>query len=166
LTLVLFSKILAQIFYEIPRGIVSVASVLLVVRHIPDIANPVLLPVSIILAIIGLGVLSLFLAALVVLAGGRSGFFMGIVPFGAVLSGFILPVQQLPRGLALAAHLMPTSWAMDGIWLAVRDANSLGSIVGDWGMSILLISAWFLITVWMCRIVEKRIRVKGTLGTF
>jgi ABC-type multidrug transport system permease subunit len=161
---ILFSKILAQIAFEIPSGIVSIACVLAVARQIPAIASPGLLIPSLVLTVGGLAVLSLFLAALVVLVGGRAGFFMGIVPFGAVLSGFILPVDQLPYGLEALARLMPTSWAMDSVWLSIREGGSFWTVLQGWGMAVLLIAVWFTFTYYLCGVVEKRIRIKGTLG--
>jgi ABC-type multidrug transport system permease subunit len=164
--ILLLSKILAQIFYETPSGIVAIGSILLVFRQVPQVAEVSILPLSLVLAVLGLGVLSLFLAALVVLVGGRAGFFMGIVPFGAVLGGFILPVNQLPYGLEIPARLIPTSWAMDTVWQSIKGIDSGWALVQGWGMSILLSAAWFIITYYLCVIVEKRIRVKGTLGVF
>jgi len=164
LTLVLFGKILAQLAYEIPGGIISALSVLVVVRRIPQVASSGLMCISIILAVIGLLVLTSVLANLVLLVGGKSGFFMGIVPFGAVLSGFILPVYQLPQGFEIAARLLPTSWAMDSVWLSTTGSDSIWMIFRLWDISIGLILVWFIFTVWLCRKVEGRIRVQGTLG--
>ncbi len=163
--ILLFSKILSQIAYEFPSAVVSIITVILVVRQVPQIASPEYLPVSLILAIFGLVVLSVFLASLVVLVGGRAGFFMGIVPLGAVLGGFMLPVNQLPIGFEIVARMTPTAWAMNGTWLSVSGVTAPGMVWENWGMSILLITVWFTIDYYLCRLIEKRIRVMGTLGS-
>ena len=164
LNLVLFGKILAQLAYEMPGGIVSAVSVLLVVRQIPLVAYPWLLLTSVILALAGLVVLTAFLANMVILVGGKSGFFMGIVPFGAVLSGFVLPVHRLPQAFEIVARFLPTSWAMDSVWQSIAGTDSAWQLVQLWLISIVLILVWLVITIWLCRVVENRIRVKGSLG--
>jgi ABC-type multidrug transport system permease subunit len=166
LPVVLFGKILAQLVYEIPGGIISALSVLIVVRQMPQVVAPALLPFSIVLAVIGLLIMTSFLADMVILVGGKSGFFMGVVPFGAVLSGFILPVYRLPYGLEIIARFMPTSWAMDSVWQSIVGTDSLWPVIQNWGIAFVLALVWFLITVWLCNLVEKRIRVKGTIGAF
>jgi ABC-type multidrug transport system permease subunit len=166
LPVVLYGKIIAQLVYELPGGIISALSVLLVVRQIPQVIMPAYLPFSVLLAVAGLLILTSFLADLVILVGGKSGFFMGIVPFGAVLSGFILPVYQLPPGLEVVARLLPTSWAMDAVWLSVTGTDSVWLIWGNWAVAVVLSAVWFYITLRLANVVEKRIRVKGTIGAF
>jgi ABC-2 type transport system permease protein len=166
MSLILFGKTLGQAIYEVPTGIVSFAVALLVVREIPHVAAPAPLAVSLVLAVVGMVVIGLFFAALVVLVGGRAGFFMGIMPFVAVLSGFVLPVGQLPLGLEILARLMPSAWAMDGVWASIGGIASWGDMARSWGVCILMSGAWFAATYYMCAVVEKRIRVTGTLGAY
>ena len=166
IALLLFSKTLAQALYEIPTGIVSFVTALLVVREIPEIANVASLSFSLVLALLGMVVVGFFFSAMVVLVGGRAGFFMGILPFVAVLSGFILPVAELPVGLEVLARFMPSSWAMDGVWSSIGGIESWWLMVRDWGISIMVAGAWFIATYFFCMAVEKRIRIKGTLGAY
>jgi ABC-2 type transport system permease protein len=166
MSVILFGKTLAQALYEIPTGIVSFAVALLVVRQIPHVADPASLSLSLVLAMVGMVVTGFFFAALVVLVGGRAGFFMGIMPFVAVLSGFILPVGELPLGLEVLARLMPSSWAMDGVWASIGGIAAWGEVVRSWAVCILMSGAWFAATYYICAAVEKRIRVTGTLGAY
>lgn len=165
MSLVLFSKMLAQIIYEIPAGIVASVTVFIVANSLPQIENPATLFFSLILALLGLTVFSFFFGALVVLVGGKAGFFMGIIPFGAVLSGFILPVDQLPLGLEVLARFVPSSWAMDSVWISINGHFSWGDVIQGWSICILTSAIWFAITYTMCKVAEKRIRILGTLGT-
>jgi ABC-2 type transport system permease protein len=164
LSLVLFSKMLAQILHEIPTGLVASVTVLLVARSVPVIANPAGLIISLVLVIIGIALVSTLLAGMVVLAGGRAGIFMGIVPFGAVISGFIVPVDQLPLGMEIIARLVPSSWAMDGVWSAVTGTGSWANMGWSWGISIIASAIWFVGAVYLCKLVEKRIRIEGTIS--
>jgi ABC-type multidrug transport system permease subunit len=165
LPVILFSKILAQIIYELPGSVVSIAIVFFIARHVPEIVDPGLLPFSLLLVVTGLAVISLCLGALVVLVGGKAGFFLGVVPLSAVFSGFILPVDRLPFGLGIIAHILPTSWAMDSVWLSVNGASSIWSIISVWGISILVIVVWFAIAWYLCKIVGNRVRVSGALSS-
>jgi len=166
ISIILFSKNLAQALYEIPTGVVSFVTALLVVREIPQIANVASLSFSLVLALGGMVVIGFFFSALVVLVGGRAGFFMGIMPFVAVLSGFILPVWQLPVGLEVLARLIPSSWAMDAVWVSIGGIESWWVVVQSWGISILVSAGWFIATYYICVAVERRIRITGTLSAY
>ncbi len=163
MSLVLFSKMLSQILHEIPTGIVAAVTVLLVARSVPHIADPWALLFSLLLVIIGVLLVSTTMASLVVLAGARAGVFMGIVPFGAVISGFIVPVSELPRTMEVIARMVPSSWAMDGAWNAITGSGTWSHTAGSWAVSIMVSAIWFLGTVYLCKIVEKRIRIEGTI---
>ena len=163
LPIILFGKTLGQVSYEFPSGIVSFGVILLVVRAMPEVSNIGLFVLSLPLAVIGLAVMSHFLAALVVMVEGQAGFFMGIIALFAVLNGFILPVGSLPGALEPVARLLPAAWAMESVWHSIQGAGA-GLILRGWIMAVALSVVWFMITYYLCRIVERRIRVKATLG--
>ena len=73
MALILFSKTLAQALYEIPTGIISFATALLVVREIPEIANVASLSFSLLLALVGMVMVGFFFSAMVVLVGVGPG---------------------------------------------------------------------------------------------
>jgi ABC-2 type transport system permease protein len=163
--LVLFSQILAQILYEIPSGIIAGATVLVVVRSIPVVVNPAALIISLLLAVAGMTIVCTFLGAITVLAGAKAGAMIGIIPFGAVLSGLILPVWNLPLALEIPARMVPTSWTMDGVWRAMAGAGSWGPILEAWAVSIAVGGAWVMGTIYLCKVVERRIRIEGNLSS-
>ncbi len=162
---ILFGKTLGQVTHEFPSGIVSFGVVLLVARTLPQIDNVALFVLSLPLAVVGLAVISHFLSALVVMVEGRAGFFMGIIALGGVLNGFIMPVGTLPQALEVIGRMLPAAWAMEAVWHAIRGTATASAIAWGWGMAALLSVVWFVITHYLCLVVEKRIRVKATLGT-
>ena len=97
---------------------------------------------------------------------GQSGVLPGIMPFIAVISGFILPVNQLPLWLEIPARITPSAWGMDTVWAAIKGIDSWAMVARDWGMSLLLIAVWLGIIYYLCSIVEKRIRITGNLGDY
>jgi ABC-type multidrug transport system permease subunit len=164
LPLILFGKTLGQVSRELPAGIISFGVILLVVRIMPEVSDIGLFVLSLPLALIGLAVMSHFLSALVVMVEGQAGFFMGIIALFALLSGFVLPVGNLPAALEPVGRLLPAAWAMESIWYSIQ-GNSLWLILRGWIMAAALSVVWFIITYYLCQIVEKRIRIKATLGT-
>jgi len=164
--LMMLGKTLTHVAYWIPAGIISFVTVLLVTGQLPEMADIRILPFSLLLVIVGLAVTSLIFAPLVLLVGGAGGFFNAIMPIGAALSGFILPVDRLPLGLEIVARCLPASWAMESIWLGIEGTESWWPVVSAWSMSILLSVVWLGIAYIMCNAVEKRIRITGTLGIY
>lgn len=163
---VLFGKTLAEVLYGIPAGIVSFVAIFLISRSFPEVANIGLLVFSLALVIIGITVTSLLIAPLMVLVGGRAGFFNGIMPFGIVLGGFLFPIERLPLVLEVAARMLPTSWAMKSVWLSIQGPESWWLVVSNLLIYILISIGWFSITYFLFALVERRIRVTGVLGRY
>jgi ABC-2 type transport system permease protein len=164
--LVMLGKSLAQLLYGLPTGIVSLITMLIVVRQFPSIADVPSLLVSLIFVVIGLVVTSLLLAPLMVLVGGKAGFFNAIMALGVLVSGFLFPIDRLPSGLEIIARLLPTSWAMSGIWQSIKGYDSIWSVIGAWAACILTSAILLGLTYLMFRAVEKRIRITGVLSTY
>ena len=161
---IMFGKALAVIVRGLPGGIIAAVVIIIVSRQPPEIADWGFLAVSLLFVFAGMSVTALAFAPFMVIAGGRGGFFNAFIPFGVVLSGFLFPVDNLPTVLRMMARLIPTSWAMKGVWQSVQGTESLGTIGGFWAMSILVSVALLGITWLMFRAVEKRIRVTGALS--
>lgn len=166
LMLILLGKSLAQMLYSLPTGVMSLVTMVIVVRQMPSVADIPSLVVSLVLIIISLVIISLMMAPVAVLAGGRGGFFNAINALGVLISGFMFPVDRLPSALKAFARLMPSSWAMDGVWRSVTGYSSYWSILGDWGACILASACWLFIIRFMFQTVERRIRIAGTLSTY
>jgi ABC-type multidrug transport system permease subunit len=163
---VLIGKTLAQIAISTPVAVIGLVIMLLVSFQVPLVAEIGLLVFSLLLMAIALVVTSLLFAPLTVLVGGRGGFFNAIMPFGVVLSGFYFPIDRLPVALQVIARILPTSWAMNGVWQSIQGVESWGLIVSTWGMCLITSAAVFGITYLLFQIVEKRIRTTGSLVTF
>jgi ABC-2 type transport system permease protein len=166
MVVVALGKALVQIVYGLPMGILALATVFLINRTVPQVADIGLLLCSLIFAIVGLTIACLFFSPLMVLVGGRAGFFNAIIPFGLILSGFIFPVDRLPFVLEVMARFMPTSWAMDSIWLSIQGTGSWQPVIASWGMCLLTSAGLSGVTYLLFRIVERRIRITGSLDTY
>jgi ABC-type multidrug transport system permease subunit len=163
---ILFSKNIGQVLYQIPTGLVSFFTAIAVGRMWPDFSNMPTLVLSLLLVLLSMVVIGFFFSALVVLVSGRAGFFLGLVPFIAVIMGFILPVNQLPLWLEIPARITPSAWGMDTVWAAINGIDSWNTVARDWGICLLLIAVWLGIIYYLCSIVEKRIRITGNLGDY
>lgn len=163
---VLAGKALAQMLYGIPAAIIAFGAMFAIVRTLPEVASPALLAVSILITIAAITITSLVFAPIMVLMGGRAGFFNAILPFGAVMGGFLFPIDRLPAFFEVVAHFLPTSWAMKGVWLSIQGAESAWDVISMWLMCILASVFIFVVTYLLFKVVEKRIRITGVLGTY
>ena len=166
LMLALWGKSLAQLVYGLPTWFISLATMLIFIRQMPSVADYPSLVVSIFLIFVGLSVCSLFMSPLMVLVGGRAGFFNIFMGLGVMVSGFMFPITRLPYGLMIIARLLPTSWAMSGVWQSITGYDSYWSILLAWGACLLTSAIILFFTYLMFRAVEKRIRVTGILGRY
>ncbi len=164
LPLILFSRILATALIALPAGIAGMITVFIVSGTGPQAGNAALLTVSFLLAMFGAVIIGFFFCVLIVLVGGRAGFFLGIVPFGAVLGGFITPMAQMPAAICAISMCVPSSWAMNGLWLSVgRDADC-GKIVLNLLICLAVSAGWFVVSYKLCKRGERRIIVSGDLS--
>jgi ABC-type polysaccharide/polyol phosphate export permease len=163
---VLLGKAVAQIAYGILTGVVTLLVMFLVARQLPEVANLPLLLVSLAFVIVGLTMASLVVAPIMVLVGGRAGFYNAIMPFGVVLSAFLFPVDRLPVVLEVMARFLPMSWAMESVWQSIRGPESLWSVVFGWALCIVTSAGLFGATYLMFKAVERRIRVTGVLSAY
>ena len=97
-----------------------------------DVASGVWLLVVVAVADALLGTVS----GLFVSAFARTEFqavqFMPAIVFPQILlCGLFLPVDQLPEGLQVVAHLLPLTYAVDAMTEVSRTAGGLGTVVGD-----------------------------------
>jgi ABC-2 type transport system permease protein len=166
LIFILFGKSLAEITYGIPTGLAAFLAMVLVTRQLPPVANLPMLAISLLFLIVSMAVTGLLLAPTVLLVKGRGGFFNSIMSLGVLLSGFLFPIEQLPWALRAFAMVLPTSWAMTGVWQSVRSVEPYASVAGALSMCILMSLMIFGLTYLLFRAVEKRIRVTGALGTY
>jgi ABC-2 type transport system permease protein len=159
-------KTLANMIIAFTAAIISFATMFIITRSPLTVANGALLPFSLMLAFTSIFITSLFFSPLMILARGRGGFFNVFTPFVAVLSGFVYPISELPTVLNILARCLPASWAMDAIWKSIEGTTSVQQIIASLGMCILVSAIWLMVIYFMFKIVEKRIRVTGTLGTY
>jgi len=163
---VLFGKSLAQLIFRLPMGVLTLAAMFIVTRHLPEVASIPLLLVAIVFVCIGLIAISLLFAPFMVLVGGKAGFFNAFMPLAVVLSGFMFPIDRLPVVLEEVARMMPTSWAMASIWQAINGIDSAWSFISTLLACILTSIFLLFVTYFMCRIVEKKLRITGELATY
>lgn len=161
--IVSLGKALAQTAYGLPTGVLAFFVVWLITQTPPQVAEPGLLLASFFFVILGLVMSSLVFSPINLLSRGSGGFFNAIIPFGVLLSGFVFPVDRLPPALEVLARLLPMSWAMDVVWLAVRGVDSWTQAIGPWAMCLLTSAGLFGASHLLFKVVENRIRVTGTL---
>jgi ABC-type multidrug transport system permease subunit len=166
MVVILFGKALAQLAYAIPVGALSLLVMSLLTHHPPAAANLPLFLVSVFFILAGVAVVSLVFAPILVLVGGRAGFFNGILPFGIILSGFVFPPESLPLVFRVISWIMPTSWAMSGAWQSIKGPESVWTVIFAWIMCILASLFLFIVTIFLFRKIEDRIRITGRLGSY
>ena len=149
LALITLGKAAAVTLSFVPNAIAALLVVFAVTREPITVAAVPAFAVAMMLATLALLAVAFVLLPMLFILGNRAGSFAAITPFGAVLSGFVYPIDVLPGALEFVARLMPTSWAME----TVRWAISGGYPASDF--------------VWFFRLAESRIRRSGSVeGVF
>lgn len=159
---IIFGKASSELVNRFRVAFIAVLVFILVSRETPVAQNFPLLVCSMLFVIIGIAATCLLFAPLFLLAKGKPGFWNAIIPFGTILSCFLIPVVHLPAALGVISRIFPASWAMQGIWFSIN-GESTWQIVQSWGMCLVTAVLMLIITYFMFKEVEKRIRITGVL---
>ncbi|HEU0075070.1 MAG TPA: ABC transporter permease [Dehalococcoidia bacterium] len=163
--LIMLGKALAIMAFAAVAGIVTFFVVLGISSQVPPVDNAALFLASGIVALIAVVVSSFFFAPFSFLAGVRGGFFNAIMPFGAVVSGFLYPIDLLPGSLEAVARLMPTAWAMQAVVDSLDGSASDLAVVIDLAVALALSAVLLTVSFLLFIKVERRVRLSGSLGT-
>ena len=163
--LIMLGKALAIMAFAAVAGIVTFFVVLGISSQVPPVDNAALFLASGIVALIAVVVSSFFFAPFSFLAGVRGGFFNAIMPFGAVVSGFLYPIDLLPGSLEAVARLMPTAWAMQAVVDSLDGSASDLAVMIDLAVALALSAVLLTVSFLLFIKVERRVRLSGSLGT-
>jgi ABC-2 type transport system permease protein len=164
LPVLMFGKALAVIAFGAINGLVTFAVVLAFTQRMPAIDSTGLFLAAAVVALIAVVVSSFLFAPLSYLVGVRSGFFNAIMPFGAVVSGFLYPIDVLPAWLEAVARCLPTAWAMEAAVHAIEASASDGRVLADLAVAIGLSAALLAVSCVLFLKAERRVRITGDLG--
>jgi ABC-2 type transport system permease protein len=162
---VILGKSLAILAWQLPASVASFFVVLAFSRDLTPVAEPALLFLSGMLAVLAVIAFSFIFSPIAFLAGARNGFFTAFMPLGAAISGFLYPIGVLPDGLEAVARCIPSAWAMEGVVRSVNGAST-ARILEDWGVAVTLIVLYLAATAVLFRVAEARVRVTGNLTRF
>ena len=166
LSIVMLVKAMGNLAVATPASVIAFATVQLISLEMINVERPVHLVVSMVVAAWSIMVVGFLFAPLFVLVKGRPGFFNAFSPLGIALSGFLYPISLLSDEAQIVAHVLPTSWAMDGVIRSIQEGGSATRIIGDWGVAlglsmVVLLLAWFMFSK-----VEASLRRTGNVGRF
>ena len=164
ITVVMLGRMLGELIIGIPAVILTFSIVMIVAHRTPTIAEPGLFVFSLVVVVLSLIAITLILAPFVVLVRGRAGFMAIFIIAGIVLGGFVYPVDRLPQAFQIVSRVLPISWGMSSVWQSIGGVSSLSSISQNWGISVFLSLTFLISSYFSFKIIEKRIRVSGTLG--
>ena len=162
---IMLGKTLAMLMPGLLSGLGALAAAFVIAGDLIRVDDPVIFTVSVAVGFVSLLAITFVFVPLFVVVGGRAGFFGVVTAFGMVFSGFVHPVSALPGVLQPFTYPLPTSWSMEAIGMSLRGDEDTASIVVRLALSLVISAAFLVFTFWLFRIVEKRVRITGILGT-
>jgi ABC-2 type transport system permease protein len=162
---VLFGRALAMMVFGVPAGIVAAVTMLIVARQAPEIASYPWLAGSLVFVFLGLTVTGMALAPLSALLNRfHGGMFSPLILVISTLCGFVFPVTALPGWLAVLAHFLPSTWAMQSALEAIRGPASAWAVTGGWLACLGVCAVYLAGTYFLFKGVEKRLRITGIMA--
>ena len=162
----MLGKSIALCFFSLLTGAGAFIMILLVSQHPISVTNLPLAILSLAVTLFVMICVGFLFCPITVLVGEPSGLFATVMPFGVVCSGFLYPIDILPSALQVIARGLPTSWGMESIIMAVSGTGSSGDILTKLAVALALAGIFLVITHFLFRLVEKRVRVTAALITY
>lgn len=162
LMMLLLGKALAHELAGARPALAALLVAIVMAPRLPEVQNPLALAGAIGAALVALSAVAFIFTPLSVLAARQLDPILAVRPFIVVFSGFLYPVSFLPGGLASAARVLPTSWAMDAVLLALQGGAD-DQIAANVVVAVALSALYFVLTSAMFVKVEERLRVTGAL---
>ncbi len=163
LALITLGKAAAVTLSFVPNAVVALLVVLAVTGEPVAVAMLPAFVVAMTLALAALLSVAFIFVPTTFMVGSRAGSFNAITPFGAVLSGFVYPLDVLPGWLELAARALPTSWAMETVRWAIFGGHSAADFATHWAVAAALTALYVAAAVWLFGVAETRIRRTGSV---
>lgn len=82
----------------------------------------------------------------------------------AVICGFMFPVSVLPFWLQAPSYIIPLRWAVSALNLTISGSPSITQALIAWLPALFSAGIYWLISVWMARVVHDRIRIVGSMA--
>ena len=165
LMITMLGKALALSFFSMLTGAGAFVVILIAAGHAVPVANVPLAVASLAVTMFVMLCAGFIFCPITVLVGEPSGLYAMVMPFGVVCSGFLYPVGYLPPVLQAIARGMPTSWAMESAIMATTGSATAGQIASRWGVAMALALFYLVVTRFLFRLVEWRMRVTSSLNT-
>lgn len=165
LMVIMAGKGLAVVIPALLSGLTAFIVAQFIGQRIVDVGAPLLFAPSMVMAFLGVMVTSFLFTPLLVMIEGRAGFFGTVAAFGLVLNAFVYPAAALPTALEIPVRLLPTPWAMEAVVASATASESTEYILARWLIVAGLSFAYALAAYWLLGVVERQVRITGTLGT-
>ena len=167
MVVILVGKIMSFAVFGPFLGLSGFLIVVLVSERTVPTPNPAALAISLISAMVAMIAVGFISAPLSVLTGGRYfSYFEMVRPLVMVFSGLIYPVALMSPALQTIARGLPTSWAMDGLLNSVGVSTPTDGVVESWVPALLGSLIYFVMTYFLFKKAESRVRMTGVFGEY
>lgn len=81
-----------------------------------------------------------------------------------LISGLVIPVSALPWFVQPISWAVPMTWAAEALRGSLLEAPNLSSLTSQLAITMGLGTLYYLLSVYLFRVIEHRMRIDGTLG--
>jgi ABC-2 type transport system permease protein len=160
---VIFGKNLADVLQSLGSMLFSYTLAILVFDKVPQINQPGLFALSLILAVISYVCFGLIIAPVFVMNPDVSRLQNGLEFPVYILSGFLFPIALLPGWTTPLSYLLAPYWAARALHATSSGAADFYEIALAWGMMAFYSLAYLVLANWLFHQLLRKARVDATL---
>ncbi len=130
------------------------------------IASPMFFVMAMLLSVVSFIAISLIMAAIFTLSRNSRGLMNCISYPVMILCGFYFPITILPEWSRVFSYILSPTWAVKLLREAVYGIKDYSSFYMESGILLALSAAYIVLFIILAGVMEKRVRVKATLGVY
>ncbi len=164
LAVVVTSKALANVTLSVVTMLVSYPIAAWLLGLTLTVAHPWLFAFSLAMTIVSLISIGMLISPIMAIGPGTNVWANALEFPMYVVGGFLFSVTLLPGWTTPISYVLAPYWAARALHLSSSGGGALTEIVASWGIQALLSLVYWLVAVWLLRIVLHKARVEATLG--
>lgn len=160
---IILGKILGNTLLSLTTLLISLLTAALIYRAPMALGSPGYFAVAFLGLVLSFVVLSLVIACLLTLSR-RTELYMNCIEIPLVLlCGLSYPIDVLPAWLQPLSRCLPPTWGVELLRMAVAGVTDVGRFWLALGVLLGLTAVYGLFALWLCRCIERRVRVTAGL---
>lgn len=160
---IILGKILGNTVLSLTTLAISLVTAVILFQVPLMLESPLLFVMALVGAVIAFVVISSVIACVLTLSR-KTELYMNCIEIPvALLCGFVFPVSILPKAVQVMCYALSPTYAVELLRMAIWGVDDVGLFWNKFGMMIVITTLYAILSVFLYRRIDRRVRIAATL---